>query len=219
MSSGLPPEQIFDINKSLADAHALFLSMDGHPIIQITRKGRLLIDGQPEFGVDPTYESFVFTAFAEINQVEQDEIDSSGGMIQAGDRRLVTRTPVYNDDIVSLTDLGGIQQLTSNTGTGTLLTAMVKPNMPETYYTISFNTSSNYVVTSAAGSVGGGTIGAHFFSANSNLTLHSTSWFGDFATGDKLILRFLHNEFNVYRIEAFNTFGDYQCLVRTIGQI
>lgn len=218
MSSGLPPEQLLGVNLALESAHWLFVSISGYPIIRVTRYGRQLTAGQPQFNIAPTYENLTFTTFAEMDEVEQDEINVSGGNIQVGDRRMSTRVPIYNTDRIEMTELLGIQELSSNSGTGGLLTIIVSPNTPGTDFTLKFTSSIDFTVTKASGSIGAGNMNTRFISSDSNITIHSTSWFGAPTVNDKFLFRTVKNIYNVYRMEAINSFGGYEFLVRLIGE-
>lgn len=215
---GISHKQLKKINSALNDAHQLFASMDGYPRIDITRYGPLISAGKPHLGIDPTYADLSITnVSAEISEVSIEEISSSGGAIEFSDKRLVTRTPVYNDDIVHICDVVGITKEKTNTGTGDLLSIITSASAPSTYWTISFSSSADFTVTNASGSQGAGSIGSKFTSTNSYLTILTTNWNGTFKSGDKLTIRTERSKYNVYKVEHSTTFGDYQCLVKKVS--
>lgn len=213
--SGLSHDQLKQISNALEDAHKIFLRMDGFPVIRVNRKGRQVSAGQPEFGLEPSFESMTFTTYAEVSEVEADEVEASGGKVQFGDRRLITRKPLYLDDTVEMTELSGIHLLTSNIGTGKLLSAIIQPTVPATYWTVGFASGTQFTMTNASGSIGSGNTGQAFTA--SGITILSTNWYGDFRNTDKLVLRTDKSVYNVYRTESNGVFGDYQFLVKKIG--
>jgi len=218
MGTGMSEGQIQKVNEALESAHWLFVSLSGYPIIRIIRNGRLLSAGQPQYGIDPTYENLTITTYAEMDEVEQDEINVSGGNIQVGDRRMSTRIPVYNDDRIEMTELIGIHKLETNQGIGGLLSVVVTPNTPATHFTIKFTSSNDFMFTNASGLLGNGIITSKFTNAASGISIHNTAWFGTHVSGDKFLLRTTKNYYNVYRMEAINSFGSYEFLVRLVGE-